>query len=187
MSIVLCPGIHDPGLTADFWAAVDSVKLPDTLSVKLPAPYIVPNAQHWGFSPPHSLAFLRQNVSFATPLVMIGFSAGVVGMAGAAWLWQQQGGTIRALIALDGWGVPLYGSFAIHRLSHDAFTHWSSQGLGMGQDPFYAAPGVPHLDLWRSPHEAWGWWCLDSSPQWTNAAIVVRHLLHRHYGRTVSA
>lgn len=181
MPIILCPGIHNPALTVDFWAAIESVKSLNPLFSALPAPYIVPDAQYWGFSPAHILQFLHQNVSTTQPLVMIGFSAGVVGMAGAAWAWQQQGGTLRALIALDGWGVPLYGSCPIYRLSHDAFTHWSSQALGMGQDPFYAAPGVAHLDLWRSPQEAWGWWrCINSTPQWVNAAIVVRHLLDRH-------
>jgi hypothetical protein len=190
--IILCPGIHDPALTADFWSAIESVTLPNTLLPNpllstLPAPYIVPDAQYWGFSPAHILQFLHQNVSITQPLVIIGFSAGVVGMAGAAWAWQQQGGTLRALIALDGWGVPLYGSFPIYRLSHDAFTHWSSQALGMGQDAFYADPGVAHLDLWRSPQVAWGWWGIDSTPQWVNAAIVVRHLLSRHCERSASA
>ncbi len=186
--IILCPGIHDPALTADFWAAIEAVTLPNALFAALPAPYIVPDAQYWGFSPDHILRFLHQNVSITQPLVMIGFSAGVVGMAGAAWAWQQQGGTLRAVIALDGWGVPLYGAFPIYRLSHDGFTHWSSQALGMGQDPFYAEPGVPHLDLWRSPQEAWGWWRRrDSTPHWVNAAIVIRYLLSRHCERSASA
>jgi hypothetical protein len=180
MALVLCPGIHDPALTSCFWDAVEQAKLPTFALPKLPQPYIFPQAQQWGFSPVHVFQFLRQSVPIAEPLVLVGFSAGVAGMAGAAWAWQQRGGTLRALIALDGWGVPLYGTAPIYRLSHDGFTHWSSQALGMGQDPFYAEPRVQHLELWRSPHEAWGWWHLHQQPQWTNAATVIRQLLHRH-------
>jgi hypothetical protein len=180
MALVLCPGIHDPALTSCFWDAIEQVKLPIFGLPKLPQPYIFPQAQQWGFSPVHVFQFLRQSAPIAEPLVLVGFSAGVAGMAGAAWAWQQQGGTLRALIALDGWGVPLYGTAPIYRLSHDGFTHWSGQGLGMGRDPFYAEPGVPHLEFWRSPHEAWGWWHLHQQPQWTNAATVIRQLLHRH-------
>jgi hypothetical protein len=102
-------------------------------------------------------------------------------MIGAAWAWQQQGGTIRALVALDGWGVPLYGSFPIYRLSHDEFTHGSSQVLGMGQNPFYAEPGVPHLELWRSPDRAWGWWYKEGQRERTNAAIVIRSILSKAF------
>ncbi|WP_421656938.1 hypothetical protein [Leptothermofonsia sp. ETS-13] len=89
--------------------------------------------------------------------MFIGFSAGVAGAIGAAWGWQWWGGKVKALIALDGWGVPLVGNFPIHRVSHDYFTHWSSALLGAGEDSFYAEPGVEHLDLWRSPHTASGW------------------------------
>jgi hypothetical protein len=180
MAIILCPGIHDPALTLLFWDAISQVKLPKSSLAELPHPYIFPEAQRWGFSPAHVFQFLRQSVPISEPLLLVGFSAGVVGMVGAAWAWQQQGGTIRALVALDGWGVPLYGTFPIYRLSHDGFTHWSSQGLGVGQDPFYADPGVSHLDLWRSPDQAWGWWRKNQPQQRTNAAVVIRHLLCRH-------
>jgi hypothetical protein len=86
------------------------------------------------------------------PILIISFSAGVVGAIAAASIWQSIGGTIRAFIALDGWGVPLYGNFPIHRLSHDAFTHYTSSLLGSGEDSFYADPSVAHETLWRSPH-----------------------------------
>jgi hypothetical protein len=105
MAIILCPGIHDPALTLLFWDAIAQVKLPKSPLAKLPQPYIFPEAQHWGFSPVHVLQFLHESVPISEPLVLVGFSAGVAGMAGAAWAWQQQGGTILALIALDGWGV----------------------------------------------------------------------------------
>jgi hypothetical protein len=177
VSIILCPGIHAPELTEGFWNAIQQVKSPNLATTELPNPYIVPEAERWAFSPVHTLQFFHQMLPISEPLVLIGFSAGCVGMVGAAWTWQQQGGTILALVALDGWGVPLYGTFPIYRLSHDVFTHWSSQALGMGQDPFYAEPGVAHLELWRSPDQSWGWWCKDGQRQWTNAAIVVRQIL----------
>jgi hypothetical protein len=180
-AIVLCPGIHPPDLTASFWNAIQSVKLPNALAHEHLDSFIVPHAQQRAFSPVHTLQFLSQSFAISEPLVLIGFSAGVVGMAGAAWAWQQQGGTIRTLVALDGWGVPLHGSFPIYRLSHDGFTHWSSQVLGMGQDPFYAEPGVSHLDLWRSPNRAWGWWHKEGKRERANAAIVVRQILSREY------
>jgi hypothetical protein len=51
----------------------------------------------------------------------------------------------------------------------------------MGRDPFYAEPGVAHLELWRSPDQAWGWWYQNGQPQWTNAAIVVRSILSKAF------
>ncbi|MEA5420258.1 hypothetical protein VB712_13590 [Spirulina sp. CCNP1310] len=91
------------------------------------------------------------------PVTVIGFSAGVVGAIAAARLWEKQGGKITRLVAIDGWGVPLGGNFPIHRLSHDAFTHWSSGLLGAGSGGFYADPGVEHLQLWQAPETVWGW------------------------------
>ena len=69
-------------------------------------------------------------------LTFICFSAGVVGGIGAAHLWQSHFGPVRAFIALDGWGVPLFGDFPIYRFSHDEFTHRSSGLLGAGEDSF---------------------------------------------------
>jgi hypothetical protein len=180
-SIILCPGIHDPDLTTSFWSAIQQVNLPNRPAIELPNVHVVPDAQKWAFSPVHTLQFLHKTFPTSEPLVLIGFSAGVVGMAGAAWAWQQQGGTIRTLVALDGWGVPLYGAFPIYRLSHNGFTHGSSQILGMGQDPFYAEPGVAHLELWRSPDRAWGWWYKEGQGEWTHAAIVIRQILAKAF------
>jgi hypothetical protein len=92
------------------------------------------------------------------PMLFIGFSAGVVGAIVGANLFQSQGGKVKALIAFDGWGVPLGGNFPIYRFSHDFFTHWSSAILGSPQGGFYADPPVAHLDLWRSPTTTLGWW-----------------------------
>ena len=146
MQIVVCPGLHPPGLTADFlagmsWGDRDLAVCPPT-----DPPY----------SPLHVLKFLRRSgVDRDAALLVVGFSAGVVGAIGAARLWQQQGGRVLALIALDGWGVPLVGDFAMHRVSHDRWTH----GNFGWHNPhsFYADPGVEHLTLWRSPQTVTGW------------------------------
>jgi hypothetical protein len=34
--------------------------------------------------------------------------------------------------------------------------------LGGGNESFYADPGVEHLDLWRSPQTASGWWLRET-------------------------
>lgn len=94
------------------------------------------------------------------------------------------GGQIKALIALDGWGVPLGGNFPIYRLSHDSFTHWSSALLGGGTESFYADPPVEHLELWRSPQTTKGWWnhqtptgLKTATP--TTAALFILEILNR--------
>jgi len=97
---------------------------------------------------------------------------------------------VKAVIAFDGWGVPLLGNFPIHRISHDRFTDWSSTLWGRNDSSFYAEPDVAHLDLWRSPQTAQGWTneALDSAPtarlagggqkQYsTTAAQFLKHLL----------
>jgi hypothetical protein len=181
MTIVLCPGMHDPQLTDVFWEAIRQRYAELYRAEVLPAVYQIPEANVWGASPLHVLQFLHQVIPVAEPILIISFSAGVVGAIAAAWAWQLQGGSIRAFIALDGWGVPLSGSFPIYRLSHDEFTHWSSQPLGMGQAPFYAEPDVGHLDLWRSPDRAWGWWLRDAQPQRVTAADAICQILHDSY------
>jgi len=153
MSIIICPGMHSVELTNQFLAGFG-----ETFSQAL----IFPTDQFPVYSALHVLQFiqaaeLRQNELEQSPLLFIAFSAGVVGAIGAARLWHRSGGCVKAVIAIDGWGVPLYGDFPIHRISHDFFTHWTSAGLGAGQDSFYADPAVEHLALWRSPHTA-GWW-----------------------------
>jgi hypothetical protein len=176
MAIILCPGIHAPQLTQCFWQAIQNTA---SKNFREPKVYTVKDAQPWAFSAIHVLKFLNQTVSTSEPLTLICFSAGVVGGIGAAWAWQQQGGIISAFIALDGWGVPLAGSFPIYRLSHDGFTHWTSQLLGTGQDPFYADSSVGHLEFWRSPDQAWGWWYRDGQKRWTNAAQVICQILEK--------
>lgn len=174
MRVVICPGVHPASLTSSFVKALplrsDLLIVPNTLPV---------------YSAPHILAFMQQQLSPSqrhTSILLIGFSAGVVGAIGAAYLWQSIGGRIAALIAVDGWGVPLLGSFPIHRISHDPFTHWSSGLLGAGQDSFYAEPAVAHLELWRSPQTVAGWSIrrCDQCHYRTTAAEFLKQLVQRY-------
>ena len=98
---------------------------------------------------------LRSPENAVPPVTAIGFSGGVVGIAGALLLWQQQGGRVQQLIAIDGWGMPLMG-LPVCRLSHDYFTHWSSLPLGAGKINFYADPPVEHLQMWGDPDRVRG-------------------------------
>lgn len=150
MSVIICPGIHPPELTEHFLAGLGC--LPAQLA-------IFPADRHPAYSGYHILKFLQEQPQefLSQPLLFVGFSAGVVGAVGAAFLWEQMGHSVKALIALDGWGVPLFGHFPTHRMSHDPFTHWSSTLLGGNGEGFYADPSVSHLDLWRSPQTAQGW------------------------------
>lgn len=158
-SIIICPGIHDPQLTQDFLAGLHRCETGNLSSDDAQQVLIFPAQDYPAYSAVHILEFLQRRISpVQTPLVFISFSAGVAGAIAAAWGWQMLGGEVKAFIAFDGWGVPLYGNFPIHRLSHDYFTHWSSALLGAGEDSFYADPAVTHLDLWGKPDVCRGWW-----------------------------
>ncbi|PSB13616.1 hypothetical protein C7B61_15095 [filamentous cyanobacterium CCP1] len=190
MSIVICPGIHPSGLTQQFLAGLGTLTHPV---------FIFPTDRHPAYSGWHVAQFLQSHpaISEGDGVLLIGFSAGVVGAIGAATLWQGWGGTVKALIAIDGWGVPLFGKMPIYRISHDAFTHWSSALLGAGHESFYAEPPVAHLELWRSPQKVCGW-RVNTSPTnglpaqpslkvapytQTTAAHFINDLLFRHYER----
>jgi len=160
MSIIVCPGIHEPKLTENFvsaWRELFVLYFPATSSVNV---LILPTAGFYCLSGLHILQFLQAHLqnNLRSPLTFISFSAGVVGAIAAAHLWQMFAGEVKAFIAIDGWGVPLWANFPIHRMSHDYFTHWSSKTLGCGQNNFYADPAVTHLDMWRSPQTVMGWW-----------------------------
>ena len=164
MQIVICPGIHPPALTAQFMQAIS-----------LPTAWVYPAPEAPAYSGAHILAYLLRQLDQSavgcslqsitqkivqTPILLIGFSAGVVGAVTAAALWQALGGTVVALIAIDGWGMPLRASFPVYRFSHDPFTHWSSALFDTGLDTqlgFYADPAVGHLNLWRAPQVTQGW------------------------------
>lgn len=191
MTIVISPGRHPAALTDNF---LHGLKLLMS-EVLVPPPQQCP-----AYSPQHLLTFLheqcysiysKRNVQpLAQPLIFIGFSAGVVASIGAARQWKTQGGDVKAVIAIDGWGVPLYGDFPIHRMSHDRWTHDSSHLLGGSHASFYADPSVNHLDIWRSPQTTRG--MIISAPtlcaqggankvvQTTTAAQFLRHILHQY-------
>lgn len=181
MKIVVCPGMHEVALTAAFLAEMGNLR----------EPLVYPTDRYPAYSPLHLLTFLHGELSQAAnaeSLLFLGFSAGVVAAIGAARRWQRAGGRVLALLAIDGWGVPLIGDFSLHRLSHDPFTHWSSLVLGAGQDSFYADPSVRHLDLWQSPQAASGWWI--KSPEGDRIATTAAEFLHTwlcYYERKDSA
>ncbi|MHC0062442.1 hypothetical protein ACWATR_05875 [Nostoc sp. UIC 10890] len=201
MSIIICPGIHEPELTESF-----RVGLLDLVSNNAIPAVSYANAHNYAnillypgkdvlvLSALHILQFLHVSLAhrryhlgdqLQSPVIFISFSAGVVGAIGAAHLWQLLGGRVKAFIAIDGWGVPLQGNFPIHRMSHDYFTHWSSCLLGCGQNNFYAEPAVDHLSIWKSPQNVQGWW-VDSSigispPKGRLTAAEFLLMLLKHY------
>lgn len=184
--ILICPGIHEPQWTRDFLQSVErSIGLRHCQQPIL----VFPAPTYLAYSANHILQFLRDfeaNEGTVSQLAIIAFSAGVVGAIGAAWGWRWQRKKIVAFIALDGWGVPLYGDFPIYRLSHDGFTHWSSSLLGNGTRSFYADPDVSHLDLWRMPHRVWGWQVGNRCDRSRlTAAEFMSETLHRHGAMSV--
>ncbi|MBD2337244.1 hypothetical protein H6G64_09600 [Calothrix sp. FACHB-156] len=182
MNIFICPGIHEPELTESFISGCfnlncDSVPLRgsklrgasrreallprgDRTVAQNPEHNLLIFPEHGVLtvSPFKILQFLHNCLKdrLQSPVFFISFSAGVVGAIMAAHWWQLLGGQVKAFIAVDGWGVPLWGDFPIHRMSHDYFTHWSSSLLGSGQSNFYAEPAVDHLSIWRSPQTVQG-------------------------------
>jgi hypothetical protein len=189
MYLIICAGIHDPQLTQSFLASLLQAQA-NRMQPDQPQPLIFPVEKYPPYSGLHILWFVHQQLSseypdrlLQIPLVFVGFSAGVVGAIGAAWGWQLMGGIVKAFIAVDGWGVPLWGNFPIHRISHDYFTHWSSALLGAGWDSFYADPPVAHLELWRSPQATNGWSIpANASPSksYTTAADFLVNLLQQY-------
>ncbi|NJL80226.1 MAG: hypothetical protein HC836_19900 [Richelia sp. RM2_1_2] len=160
MSVIICPGIHESSLTQSFVKDLLEVvyNSSDHLSPVNILKFPVNNLSVLsGF---HIWQFLHENLvdELESPVVLIGFSAGVVGAIAAANFWQMIGGNVKAFIAIDGWMVPMMGNFPIYRMSHDYFTHWSSCLLGSGDNNFYAQPAVEHLEIWRSPSTVEGYW-----------------------------
>jgi hypothetical protein len=168
MMIIICPGVHDPEMTQSFIEGLLSQVYPGILIRDIRQNMIVFPAQNYpAYSGFHIRQFLGDaDLPYSRPLIFIGFSAGVAGAIAAAWMWQSQGGRVKAFIGIDGWGVPLYGDFPIHRLSHDYFTHWSSALLGGGEESFWADPAVEHLQIWSQPQNVAGWWTrCDRAPE----------------------
>ncbi|MBW4694858.1 MAG: hypothetical protein KME27_24175 [Lyngbya sp. HA4199-MV5] len=188
MRIVICPGMHDRQLTQQFIQSVRDAS--GGVALQPESLLVFPAERYPAYAGWHVLRFLHEQTSrddpdlrAVPPLVFIGFSAGVVGAISAAVAWEYLGGSVKAVLTIDGWGVPLIGSFPVYRLSHDWFTHWSSALLGGGEDSFYADPGVAHLELWRSPQTAHGWWLTPHAakpPVALSAVNFITALLHRY-------
>lgn len=184
--VIICPGIHDPQLTQEF---LEGLKHGETENISRSwnqQVLVFPTQDYPAYSVAHILDYLQRHINSAkTQIILISFSAGVAGAIGAAWGWQVLGGTVKAFIAFDGWGVPLYGNFPIYRLSHDYFTYWSSALLGSGTDSFYADPAVEHLELWQKPNVCKGWWVHSNGigkeqRTYVTAAEFVLRLLQRY-------
>jgi hypothetical protein len=186
ISIIICPGIHQPALTENFISGgleIYSQSKENPVNIlKVPTDGFSALS---GFNILQVLSLDALRLHLKSPVIFISFSAGVVGAIAAAHWWQMLGGDVKAFIAIDGWGVPLWGSFPIHRMSHDYFTHWSSKILGSEQDNFYADPPVEHLSMWRSPQTIQGRW-VDSSNEISppksrlTAAEFLQMLLNRY-------
>ena len=147
LPVIICPGFHAAELTMGFVRSLPTFVRPlvvETFCVDSLAIF------HW------MTQAIDAQPTKGPPVVAIGFSGGVVGIAGALKIWQQQGGQVRKLIAIDGWGMPLLG-LPVCRLSHDRFTHWSSLPLGAGDVNFYADPSVDHLRIWGEPETVSGY------------------------------
>ena len=197
MNIIICPGIHESAITQSFLQKLRFLLSTEPNFKDSENILIFPAQNYSALSTFHILQFLSDafggmlfdhatqtqsdhrfdNPQATSPLLFISFSAGVVGAIGAAWGWQLLGGKVKAFIALDGWGVPLFGNFPIHRLSHNYFTYWSSALLGSGEDSFYADPPVEHLEMWRSPQSVQGYWVhptVSTQPQNLHQATPTR-------------
>jgi hypothetical protein len=172
LTIIICPGINNPTLTEKFVACLSNKINNYKNLLTVPADGILPLSGLYIFE------FMNQSLknNLECSVIFIGFSAGVVGAITAANLWQLQFGQVKAFIAIDGWGVPLFGSFPIHRISHDYFTHWSSLLLGGGENNFYADPSVEHLQMWENPQAVQGW-SVNSLSQRLTAAEFIHKLL----------
>ena len=173
LPVVICPGFHNESLTDGFVRS-----LPDFAK-----PYII---KHISPTDPFAIyqwltqTFAAPRLS-GSPLVGIGYSAGVVGLTGALLMWQQQGHHVAKFIAVDGWGVPIIG-LPMSRISHDRFTHMTCLPLGAGEVNFYADPAVTHEQLWSAPEVARGWqmngWSSDQGTQ-TTAANFLKSVLQQ--------
>lgn len=161
MTLMICPGIHDPGLSDRFCEILQKqlrIAAAGVLTAAKQPLAVLPTQRYAPFNGWAVWSYWQEVANPAQPLMLIAFSAGVVGAIAAAQLWHTQGRKIEAVIAIDGWGVPQIGDFPLYRVSHDHFTHWSSALLGAGQDSFYADPPVTHLELWQHPELVAGIW-----------------------------
>ncbi len=184
MNVIICPGMHESDLTQSFIKSLLETDSNSSCDLKSMNILEFPANNLSALSGFHIWQFLREKSvdKLESPVIFISFSAGVVGAIAAASLWQIFGGNVKAFIAIDGWMVPIYGNFPIHRMSHDYFTHWSSCLLGSGDRNFYAQPAVEHLELWRDPSNVEGYWVAPSGEllKSLTAADFIKILLKRY-------
>jgi len=166
--IVIIPGVQDTPLKKQGTQA---------FLATLTRPYVCLDDQIPPYNPWAIRGFLQRLPN--RDLIVIAFSAGVVGVAGAVRI-QPEKIPIKALLALDGWLVPLFTPFPCYRLSHDRFTHQTSRPLGMGQRNFWADPAVTHLDLWHHPERAQGWAVEGQTQTRTTALEFIQQCLTTH-------
>ncbi len=184
MSIFICPGFHLPQLTQCFLQEL-LISANSTFNL-LENTRVFPAQNYTVISALHILQDLVETYGQpprTAPIVFIGFSAGVMGAIASAWGWELMGGVVKAVIAIDGWGVPLGGNFPIHSLSHDYFTHKTLIVLNRQEDSFYADPEETHLQMWRSPSTVQGWMVSPDRPlvrSSLNGAEFILMLLKRY-------
>ena len=171
--VIICPGFHPPALTDCFVQSVFSQSIfgqsvlnldpsnanQKVSSLELSVQFCPLVVDAFCANPAAVFDWMTQTLGSpnqkADPILAIGFSGGVVGMAGALAFWRQQGGQVANFLAIDGWGMPIVG-LPVCRLSHDEFTHWSTLPLGAGKVNFYADPSVEHLQMWGNPNQVSG-------------------------------
>ncbi len=175
LPVIICPGFNRAEMTEGFVRSLPSFT----------RPRIVPSVPISPFEIYQWMTDTLGNPATQPPIVGIGFSAGVVGLAGALFLWQSSGGKVTRLFAIDGWGVPVLG-LRVVRISHDRFTHLTTLPLGAGEINFYADPSVDHLSLWGTPELAIGfcvpWWQVaeGAGKRMSAKAFLVRSLTQDH-------
>lgn len=175
--LVVCPGFHPQALTQGLLQALQAhASLQDLAILVMPT-----QKSAWRVLSGYEIRqFLyavlgiprTDRVPSGTQLIFLAFSAGCVGAATTARHWHLGGGTVKALFAVDGWGVPLVEPYPVYRLSHDHFTHQTSRLLGSQQIDFYADPSVPHHDLWHHPDRVMGWQVTAQNTPFTPASSL---------------
>lgn len=177
--LVICGGIHPLNWTNSFLKNINF----ESLNIKKEDILIIDNNLSSAYDGKNIYQNLVNNYGqkYQTPLIFIGFSAGVVGALIASRLWQRYGGKILALIAVDGWGVPLIADFPIYTLSHDYFTHLTLIKFDHQIDSFYSYPSVSHEQIWRSPSETKGYWQKSNGIKiLSNATTIIKFFLEKY-------
>ncbi|NJK61303.1 MAG: hypothetical protein HC921_00190 [Synechococcaceae cyanobacterium SM2_3_1] len=131
--------------------------------------WVPPEIGVWNSWAVHS--WLQPQIVPTASLLILAFSAGVVGALGLTQLWS---GSVVALIAVDGWCVPLWLSCPVIRLSHDLETHANGLFWGGGIAQFYADPFVSHTQLWGDPDSVLGWSWIAGRYQRSTALTVLQ-------------